>query len=457
LVAEETESLTVKNGEMEGIDRSFSQGVGIRVLVNGYWGFAATARTEGAEIERTADLAVSIARAASRLPMEPVRLTDVEPVRGEWSAPLREDPFAVPLGEKVDLLMRASGKMQHVKGLSFAEATLDFYRRRTGFASSEGAAIEQTIVNSGGGIQGTAVADGEVQRRSFPNSFRGHLLAAGYEHIRGLGLEEEAERTAQEAVDLVSASDCPGELTTLVLDSNQVILQVHESVGHPIELDRVLRMEEAYAGTSFLEPGHRGKLRYGSDLVSITADASIPGGLGTFGYDDEGVPAQRSELVSRGTFTGYLTSRETAPAIGRASNGTMRAEGWNRLPLIRMTNVNLEPGEWDFEDLLADTDDGIYMATNRSWSIDDRRLNFQFGTEIAWEVRGGKLGRMLKNPTYSGITPQLWSSCDAVCSREHWKLWGVPNCGKGEPMQVIHVGHGAAPARFRDVQVRPGA
>jgi len=453
-VSEENESLTVKNQEMEGIDRSSSNGIGIRVLSGGYWGFAATARAQDeAELERTARLAVEIARAAARLPRDPVRLAEVEPVTGTWETAVQEDPFAVPLEEKVALLMEASRRMQDVRGLSFAEAMLDFYRKRSVFASSEGAAIEQTITHSGGGIEATAIGDGELQRRSFPNSFRGHISAAGYEHIRALGMLEETERVATEAVELLEAADCPGEETTLVLDSQQMVLQVHESVGHPIELDRVLRMEEAFAGTSFLSPEDRGRLRYGSEHVSITADATLAGGLGTFGYDDEGVPAQRVPIVERGLFRDFMSSRETAAVLDERSNGTMRADGWQNLPLIRMTNVSLEPGEGTLAELIGDTKDGIFMSTNTSWSIDDKRVNFQFGCEIAWRIKDGKLAELYRNPNYTGITTEFWGSCDAVCGPEEWTLWGTPNCGKGQPGQVARTGHGTAPARFRAVRV----
>jgi TldD protein len=425
------------------------------VLAGGYWGFAATARTEEAEIDRTAGLAVSIARAASRLPMEPVRLASVEPVTDRWSSSFEVDPFAVPLEEKVSLLMEASGNMRRVQGVSFAEAMLDLYRRRTAFASSEGAAIEQTILNSGGGIEATAIRDGEVQRRSFPSSFRGSLKAAGYEHIRTLGLTEQAERVGREAVELLSAKECPSEVTTLVLDGDQVMLQVHESVGHPLELDRVLGMEEAFAGTSFVGPADRGKLRYGSDRVTITADATLPGGLGSFRYDDEGVPAQRVVLIEDGIFQNFISSRETAPVLGgnARSSGAMRADGWQNLPLIRMTNINLEPGEGTLQEIIGDTRDGIYMATNQSWSIDDKRVNFQFGCEVARRIKDGKLTELYRNPNYTGITTEFWGSCDAVGGREEWVLWGTPNCGKGQPGQVARVGHGTSPARFRNVRV----
>ncbi|HEX2025841.1 MAG TPA: TldD/PmbA family protein [Actinomycetota bacterium] len=452
-VAEENEALTVKNQEMEGIDRSLSEGVGIRVLKDGYWGFAATGGTAEDDVAAAAALAVDIARAASRLPRDPVRLAEIEPVTDRWETRVQEDPFAVSLEEKVALLMEASRRMQGVKGLAFAEAMLDFYRKRQAFASTEGAAIEQTITHSGGGIEATAIGDGELQRRSFPNSFRGHLAAAGFEHIRSLGLVEESERVGSEAVELLSANDCPSEETTLILDGQQMVLQVHESVGHPIELDRVLGMEEAYAGTSFLTPEDRGRLRYGSPHVTITADATLPTGLGTFGYDDEGVPAQRSTVVEEGTFRDFVSSRETAAVLGDRSNGTMRADGWQHLPLIRMTNINLLPGDGTLSELIGDTKDGIFMSTNTSWSIDDKRVNFQFGCEIAWRIRNGKLTEMYRNPNYTGITTELWGSCDAVCGPDEWTVWGTPNCGKGQPGQVARVGHGTSPARFRNVRV----
>jgi TldD protein len=359
----------------------------------------------------------------------------------------------VALDEKVSLLMEATRRMQAVKGLSFAEGSLDFFRTKVAFASSEGAAIEQEITHSGGGIEATAIGNGELQRRSVPNSFRGHHAAAGYEHIRTLGLIEEAERVGTEAVELLSAPDCPSEETTLILDSQQVVLQVHESIGHPIELDRVLRMEEAYAGTSFLTLDDRGKLRYGSDKVTVTADATLPGGLGTFGYDDEGVPAQRVPIIENGVFRDFISSRETAAVIGAASNATMRADGWENLPLIRMTNISLEPGEGTQAELIGDTKNGIFMSTNTSWSIDDKRVNFQFGTEIAWRIKDGKLTEMYKNPNYTGITWEFWGSCDAVGGPEEWTVWGTPNCGKGQPGQVARVGHGTSPARFRNVRV----
>ena len=448
-----TEAITVRNQEMEGIDRTDSTGLGIRVLVNGRWGFAATARLDAAEIDHAAATAVQTARAAARLSGDDVRLSPVEPVTGSWRSPMNEDPFTVPLEEKIALLVEASRRMQSVKGVTFAEASIDLFRRSTWFASSDGAAIEQVTTQSGGGIEATAIADGEMQQRSFPNSFRGHVKANGYEHIRTLGLVEEAEQTGTLAVELLSAPECPTEITTLILDSGQMELQVHESIGHAVELDRVLGMEEAYAGSSFVRPEDRGSLRYASPLVSITADASLPGGLGSFGWDDEGVPAQRTPIIVDGVFQQFISSRETAPRIGEVSQGAMRADGWQNFPLIRMTNISLEPREGSLADIIGDTKDGLYMCTNQSWSIDDKRVNFQFGCEVAWRVQDGRLTTMYRNPNYAGITTEFWGSCDAVAGREDWTLWGTPNCGKGQPNQTGRVGHGTSPARFRNVQV----
>jgi TldD protein len=450
---DEHESITVRNEEMEGIDRSTSTGVGIRVLVGGRWGFAATSRLDEAEIERTAALAVRIAQAAAREPGDPVRLSPVEPVTASWRTPVHEDPFLVPLDEKVALLMEANRRASSTEGVTFAEAFMDAFRRSTWFVSSEGADIEQVVTNTGGGVSAVAVGEDDVQRRSFPDAFRGHMRAAGYEHVRTLGLVEEAERVGREVVELLAAPECPSEVTTIVLDANQLQLQIHESIGHAVELDRVLGMEEAFAGGSFLTPEDLGSLRYASPLVSITADATLDGGLGTFGYDDDGVPAQPIPIIRDGILESFLMNRETAPAIGRISNGTARADGWTHLPMIRMTNISIEPREGTLAEILADTDDGLFLTTNTSWSIDDKRINFQFGCEAAWRIEKGRLTTLYKNPNYTGITPEFWGSCDAVAGREDWTVWGTPNCGKGQPMQVGRVGHGAGPARFRNVQV----
>jgi len=281
----------------------------------------------------------------------------------------------------------------------------------------------------------------------------GASAQAGWEYVEGLELEREAPRVAEQASALLRADECPARITTVVIDAEQMQLQVHESVGHPTELDRIYGTEAAYAGTSFLKTDDLGSLRYGSEHMNITADATTPGGLGTFAFDDEGVPAAREPVVAEGVLRGFLTSRETAARLGNGGGGSMRADGWARMPLVRMTNLHLEPGSGSLEELISEVDDGLFLQTNRSWSIDDKRLNFQFGTQIAWELKSGKLGRMLRDATYTGVTPVFWGSLDRVAGPDEWRMQGLTNCGKGQPGQHAHVSHGASPARFRNVQV----
>ena len=284
--------------------------------------------------------------------------------------------------------MEADAGMARVPGVAIREGNMIAGRERKTFASLAGAWIEQEIVEAGGGIEATAVNDSEMQQRSYPNSFGGQSVTGGFEAVRALGLADHAQETAELAVALLDAPQCPSGEMDVILDSTQVALQIHESCGHPTELDRVFGTEASFAGTSFLTTDKLDQLRYGSDLVSIDADATAPGGLGTFGYDDEGVPAQKVPLIDRGTLVGYLTSRETAPRIGRRSMGSARAWMWSNIPLIRMTNINLRPGDaGSLEDLIADTRDGIFMSVNKSWSIDDRRLNFQFGDQAGWLIK----------------------------------------------------------------------
>jgi len=447
------EEVNVKGGRPEHIATERFAGFGVRVIVDGAWGFFGTHRLEESEIEPVVRQAVAIAKASASLPHSPVALAPLEPAVGTYVTRHEIDPFAVALEEKLALLAAATKAMRG-PNLKLAQAFASAYRTHQQFASTEGSRIEQTIIQTGGGVAATAIAGGDLQVRSYPNSFRGNFATGGWEYVRAMRLVEEAPRVADEAEALLAAPPCPEGWRTLILDGGQLALQVHESCGHPIELDRVLGMELSYAGDSFLTTDKLGNFQYGSPQVNIVADATAPGGLGTFGWDDEGVPAQRTPIVEAGRFVGYLSSRETAPAIGRTSSGSMRASGWHRIPLIRMTNVNLLPGNaGSLEDLIADTDDGLLLATNKSWSIDNKRVNFQFAAEVCREIKGGKLGRLYKNATYTGITPEFWGSCDAVCGPEAWRLWGTPNCGKGEPSQTARVGHGVAPARFRNVQV----
>lgn len=450
------ESLSVRTGRVEGIEDGESMGIGIRVIADGAWGFAASSALDANGIIATAREAVALARAAATTTREPVRLAPVGTFTDLWTGPCIIDPFTVSTDDKLAVLLAADEALRADAAVRVSAASMDFLYVRKVFGSTEGSMIEQSYHESQAGIVAYALGNGEMLPRSYPNSHGGQAVQGGWEAIQALDLVGNAPRVGEQAAALLSAAPCPDETTTIVLDGSQVALQVHESIGHPTELDRILGDEAAFAGTSWVGTGDLGTLRYGSEHVNVTSDATIPGSLGSFGYDDEGVPAQREWIVREGVLTGLQSSRESALAIGRTSNGCMRADGWNRQPLVRMTTVSLEPGEWPLADLIADTERGILFETNNSWSIDDRRLNFQFACEIGWEIVGGKLGRMIKNPNYTGITPQFWGSCDAVCSRDDWQVWGIPNCGKGEPMQVAHVAHGAAPARFRNVRVGVG-
>jgi TldD protein len=448
--------LSTKNGEVGNLSESESLGIGLRVIADGCWGFASTDKLTREGVQACAAYAVAIARASALAKLHDVLMVPEEAFVDTWQNPFVKDPFEIPLERQLDLLLAADREMRRVKGVTLAETSMQFRRIEQWYASTLGSRIHQVKMQSGAGIVAMSFAGDEIQKRSYPSSFGGQHELAGYELIESLNLVGHASRIAEEAVALHSAEQCPERQGTIILESSQLGLQIHESIGHPIELDRVLGMEANFAGMSFLTLEKLGKLRYASEMVNVVADARLEHGpgLGTFGYDDEGVPAQCTKIITDGRFTGYLSSRETAPAIGlHRSGGTMRCESWNRLPMIRMTNVSLLPGNWNYDDLIADTDEAILMETNRSWSIDDRRYHFQFSTEIGWEIKGGKKGRMYKHPSYSGITTEFWNSCDAICSREHWTLWGTPNCGKGQPMQTMGTGHGASPARFRNIKI----
>ena len=454
-VHNKSESVVVKDGIVEAVNLDESIGFGVRVLVDNAWGFASSQSFTGNEIDRITERAFKIARASALVSTgEEVQLGPPVTSRGQYSTPVEIDPFSIDPGEKINLLKQVDEEMRKVDGVKVRRGNLIAIKEHKLFANSEGALTDQTIFEVGAGISAMATTGEEVQVRSYPNSHGRQQVTAGWEMVLGWDLVENAERIATEAVMLLSADPCPRDMTTtVILGGSQLALQIHESCGHPIELDRVFGTEAAFAGTSFLTTEKLNTFRYGSEVVNLTAEAVRPYGLGTFGWDDEGVPAQSTPIVREGIFTGYLMSRETAPQLGLTSNGCMRASGWNRIPLIRMTNVSIEPGSWTLDDLIADTEQGIFMDTNRSWSIDDRRYNFQFGTEIGYEIKDGQLGRMLRNCTYTGITPEFWSSCDAVCDENHWTMWGTPNCGKGQPMQIAQTGHGSSPARFRDVRV----
>jgi TldD protein len=452
-VRSRTESITTRNGAVDEVEGAESEGAGVRVRVGGAWGFAGTRDISRAGLREALERALAVAAAQPRAPKTP--LTQEPPARGRWESGATTSPFAVPLEDKLSTLVAADQSMRTDPRIAVTTAHMVALEEARTFASTEGSLCEQITTESGGGMSAMATSGDEVQVRSYPGSHGGDVMQAGYEHFASLDLEESGPALAEEAIALLTAPACEPGRATIVLDGQQLALQLHESVGHAVELDRVLGTEASYAGTSFVTVGDVGRLRFGSELMNVTADATVAGGLGSYGWDDEGVQARTDPIVREGVLAGFLSSRESAAAIGlERSGGHMRAEGFARQPIVRMSNVNLDPGDaGTMADLIAATERGLYLETNRSWSIDSRRLHFQFTTEAAWEIVDGERVRLLRNPSYSGTTPEFWRGLDAICSPSEWRLWGLTNCGKGEPGQEMRVSHGTAPARFRNVQV----
>jgi len=449
----EEENISVRNGTAELIEKSTDFGLGIRVIVNGAWGFAASADVNEQSIQNVSKQATQVARASSRVKGKDIVLSPVEKVIDSYETPVAIDPFSIPLKEKLDYLLLVDNLMNKVSGINQTESYMNFIKRNKFFASSEGSIIHEIMTQSGAGISAAAMmGHRQMGTRSYPNS-SGQHQSKGYELIGELDFEKNARRISEEAVALLSAKECPSKTTTIILDGPQMSLQIHESIGHALELDRVFGAERNFSGTSFATVDKLNKLKYGSEIVNVVNDSTCPFGLGTFGYDDEGMKAGRSFLIKDGILVGYLSSRETASEVGKTSNGCMRASSWANFPIVRMTNTNLLPGDKSLEEMISEVDDGIYMQTVRTWSIDDTRESFQMGCEIGWEIKNGKLGEMIKSPSYSGNTVQFWNSCDAIANEKYWEIWGTPNCGKGQPPQNMPTSQGASPARFRNVKV----
>ncbi|MBC5816455.1 MAG: TldD/PmbA family protein [Candidatus Eremiobacteraeota bacterium] len=450
-----TERIEVRNGIVATLSDATSRGYGVRALVDGAWGFAASSDLTEGGLDHAAARAVEIARAGAEIASRKFGSPPAIAYKDRFATPMLQDPEGIPLGVRVNLLLEAE-KLLHIDNqISVGRAWLDLWRTEKVFYSTIGSRIEQSIAQTGSGLQAMAVGNGDMQTRTFPGDI-GLYKAGGWEVIEEAKLRENAQRIAEQAVQLLTAPQCPSGEFDIILGGSQMSLQIHESCGHPAELDRVMGWEANFSGVSFLEIDQLNELKYGSDQVTIVIDNTIPEGLATVGYDDEGTKSTVSDIIRDGMLVGYEMSNDTARAIGRESNACVRAQGWEFVPMIRMCNLNLLPGTTPFENLFDDVKDGIYMESNRSWSIDDHRLNFQFGCEIAWEVKHGKRGRMLKNPTYAGVTPTFWNSCDAVADKNSWNAWGTPNCGKGEPMQTGRTAQCAAPTRFRKVRVGVG-
>jgi TldD protein len=452
LIRHRNQNLYTEDERVGGVGDSESFGFGVRVLLDGAWGFAASSDVTRAEIERVAAEAVDIARVSASVKGQPVTLVP-EPARQERFVSERQiDPFTVDISEKVGLLLTINARLRKRELIKKAYSLMRFSRVERLLATSEGSVLESDVLTSMVAYGCTAVDEHDARGRSYEPPAR----TLGYEIVDAEDLLANTERVAEEAVGHLKADECPVVVTDLVLDPRNIMLTIHESCGHASELDRALGMEESCAGRSFLTPDKRGSFRYGSDLVNLVADNTLPGGLATQGFDDDGVAGLRWPIIEHGLFAGYSTSREVAGQIGLArSTGCCRADSYSSIPIVRQPNLSLLPGPDPLtpEELIGDTKDGIYLDGHGSFSSDQMRLNFQFGGDAFWEIKHGKLGRMLKNVTYQAITPEFWGSCDAICDERFWLPHAVQNCGKGDPMQVAQMTHGAATARFRQIQV----
>lgn len=444
-VEREVEWLKVRGGRVEQSTHTVDRGLGVRALTGG-WGYAGGPAADAA---RLADRAVDLADAAAAGAYDTIDVGTNAPVTGEHRTPCEIDPFGVSLEDKLGVLLPATAAMGD---LAVAEGTIVAMRIRTRLRTTEGTDVTQERVLTGASVEATAADGGRVQRRSYPKSMEGNLVARGFEHVLGEALVERAPEVGDEARRLLAAEKVPSGEWDVILDGAQLSLQIHESCGHPTEGDRVLGEEMSLAGNSFLQPHMRGS-RYGSELVTLYADGRDEGAAGGFGWDDEGTPATRVDLVRRGEFVGWLSGRESAARLSTPQAAAMRADSWSSIPIVRMTNVSLEPGAGTLDELIASTERGLLLSRNRSWSIDQLRLNFQFGCEAAWEIRDGEIVGLFRDAVYTGSTPSFWGSCDAICGPEEWRHWGWAFCGKGDPVQLIHVSHGCAPARFRGVRI----
>ncbi len=428
-------------------------GFGVRVLYHGGWGFAASSILSLEEVPRVADLAVDIARGSASVAIDRVRLAE-EPVHCDRIVTSsRVDPFSVPLEKKADLLLRLMESLHGQAGIARSHAELWARRDRKLFVSTEGTHVEFDLLAGHGACTATALFEGRFASRSF------HLphLRRGYELIEEVDWAREAGRIAAQAVEKVRAPVVDPGIYDLVLDPEHLSLTMHESCGHPSELDRALGYEANYAGTSFLTPEKLGTFRYGSPHVTFVADNTEAETLAATGYDDDGVVCQRWDVVRDGIFVGYCTNREVAPKIGEArSRGSNRADGWGSVPIVRIANIGLEPGSATLEELMADVKRGLYIEGHGSYSIDQRRYNFQFGGDAFWLIENGKRTHMVRDAIYHGITPEFWKSCDGVADRTHRRCYGFITCGKGQPGQAGWMSHPAAHARFRRIEVIKG-
>lgn len=448
------QSISTREKRVMNISNNQSYGFGIRVLVDGTWGFAASNNVSKEEISQVATEAVQIAKANKRLQKEPVQLSPVPAYQDVWKTPIKMNPFEIPISEKVDLLLRINEEALKVQGASFCSSFMVMANEHKFFASTEGSYIEQDLYRMWPTFTVTSVnkETGKFESRSSLTE----PIGRGYECVDEKFLLEDVRLAAEEAVMKHTAKSVEPGKRDLILHPTNLWLTIHESVGHPTELDRALGYEANYAGTSFLTLDKLGKLKFGSDIVNFIADKTQKDALATSGYDDDGVKCKEWYLVKDGIFVDYQAIRDQSHILGhKESHGCSYADSWSSIPFQRMPNVSLQPGKkkQSLNDLIANTEDAILVKGRGSYSIDQQRYNFQFGGQTFWEIKGGKITQMLKDVAYQATTTDFWNSCDAICSDEEYYIGGSFSDGKGEPGQSNSVSHGCCPARFRQVNI----
>jgi TldD protein len=447
------ESISTREQQVQNVSRSTSYGFGLRVLVNGAWGFAASNIVDPPTARTIAEQAVAIAKANAILATRKVTLAPADTVVASWTSAFKKDPFEVPLETKIAFLLNLN-KTAQVAGVSFVTSQILFTDEQKYFASSEGSRITQRLIRTYPQFQTTATdrASGDFQTR--PVVDRAKLI--GYEYVEDYPWLADAEKAGHEVVEKLKAETVRPGRYDIVVDPSQLFLAIHESTGHSTELDRALGYEANSAGTSFIKPTDAGKLRFGSTIVNMVGDRTQPNGLATTGYDDEGVKADRWHIVRDGVFVDWQTTRELAPLLGQTrSHGCLHSDSWSSVPFPRMPNVSLQPAEKEISlnDLFADIKRGLYIVGRGVSSIDQQRYNFQFGGGVIREIRDGKLGAIVKDAAYQSRTPDFWASCDGIGGPSLYQLWGTAADGKGEPGQTNQVSHGCPPARFRNITV----
>jgi len=451
IIENERRTISVRDSKSDKLSHTLGLGFGVRLIYNGGWGFAGSREVTEESVNKTVDQAISIGRASSLTTKKKVELVKVPSFVTSYETKIVKDPMSVPLEDILEVLISADkafrSKSPHVRSTT---SQIEARREIKYTVTSEGSKILQKFYLCGGEGRGIVRGNGQTQKRTYEINYS----SRGYENIEDVDLPALASQAALEAESLLNAESCPLETKSdIILDDSNLGLQIHETIGHGTELDRVLGTEVDYAGMSFLTLDKKGKFRYGSNLVNFVADATVEGGAGSFGFDDEGVPAKRVDLVKEGRFVGYQSSRETAAEIGDySSSGAMRASSPLNLPLVRMNNINLLPGDWKSGEIIEDTKDAILMRGQNLYSVDQMRLNFQFGPEIGWRIKNGEVTEVIRNPNYTAMSYEFWSSVDAI-ARDGWTMYALTGCAKGKPVQGVVVGHGGSRTRFRNIRI----